>query len=146
MCRAGYDPREMPHVFEMLGRVSGAQDGGRLPQWLVTHPDPENNDATLRGTIVWLEYRGAIYRLVAYALAGQWMRYRATAERVHRERPAAPARLAARLGGARAPQSGGAEHAARGRPAGEVGGGQAAAVSAVSGSGRDEWLPAGARG
>jgi predicted Zn-dependent protease len=39
--RAGYDLREMPHVFETLKRVSGT-GGGRLPQWLATHPDPEN--------------------------------------------------------------------------------------------------------
>jgi len=37
-----YDPREMPHVFEMLTRVSQAQGGGRVPEWLATHPDPEN--------------------------------------------------------------------------------------------------------
>ena len=42
MRRGNYDPREMPHVFEMLGRVSQAQGGGRVPQWLATHPDPEN--------------------------------------------------------------------------------------------------------
>ncbi len=35
-------PREMPHVFEMLDRVSQAQGGGRVPQWLATHPNPEN--------------------------------------------------------------------------------------------------------
>jgi predicted Zn-dependent protease len=40
--RAHYDPREMPHVFEMLARVSQAQGGGRVPAWLATHPDPEN--------------------------------------------------------------------------------------------------------
>src|SRR5881275_2326244 len=40
--RAAYDPREMPHVFEMLTRVSQAQGGGRVPEWLATHPDPEN--------------------------------------------------------------------------------------------------------
>src|SRR5438045_7013385 len=40
--RAAYDPREMPHVFEMLTRVSQAQGGGRVPEWLATHPNPEN--------------------------------------------------------------------------------------------------------
>ncbi|HLB81597.1 MAG TPA: M48 family metalloprotease [Gemmatimonadales bacterium] len=39
--RGRYDPREMPHVFEMLTRVS-AQGGGRVPEWLATHPNPEN--------------------------------------------------------------------------------------------------------
>ena len=40
--RGQYDPREMPHVFEMLTRVSQAQGGGRVPEWLATHPNPEN--------------------------------------------------------------------------------------------------------
>jgi predicted Zn-dependent protease len=40
--RGNYDPREMPHVFEMLARVSQTEGGGRVPQWLATHPDPEN--------------------------------------------------------------------------------------------------------
>src|SRR5256885_9259184 len=39
--RGRYDPREMPNVFEMLTRVS-AQGGGRVPEWLATHPNPEN--------------------------------------------------------------------------------------------------------
>jgi predicted Zn-dependent protease len=42
MRRVNYDPREMPHVFEMLTHVSQAQGGGRVPEWLATHPDPEN--------------------------------------------------------------------------------------------------------
>src|SRR5581483_975197 len=32
--RANYDPREMPHVFDMLARVSRAEGGGRVPEWL----------------------------------------------------------------------------------------------------------------
>ncbi len=40
--RVGYDPREMPGVFEMLAAVSEASGGGRVPEWLSTHPDPEN--------------------------------------------------------------------------------------------------------
>jgi predicted Zn-dependent protease len=42
MRRVNFDPREMPHVFEMLTRVSQVQGGGRVPEWLATHPDPEN--------------------------------------------------------------------------------------------------------
>ena len=42
MIRAGYDPREMPDVFETLRRVSEAQGAGRIPGWLSTHPAPEN--------------------------------------------------------------------------------------------------------
>ena len=42
MRAAGYDPREMADVFEMLARVSAASGGGRTPEWLSTHPNPEN--------------------------------------------------------------------------------------------------------
>jgi predicted Zn-dependent protease len=38
----GYDVRAMRNMFEMLQRVSGTNPGGKLPQWLSTHPDPEN--------------------------------------------------------------------------------------------------------
>src|SRR5438874_4126399 len=37
MWRASYDAREMPHVFQMLARVSQAQAGGRVPERL-PHP------------------------------------------------------------------------------------------------------------
>ncbi len=40
MTRVGYDPREMPGVFDMLGRVTEAGGGRGLPVWLSTHPDP----------------------------------------------------------------------------------------------------------
>jgi predicted Zn-dependent protease len=41
-----YDVREMANVFQTLNRASqlGAT-GGRLPEWLSTHPDPENRVA-----------------------------------------------------------------------------------------------------
>jgi predicted Zn-dependent protease len=42
MGRANYDPRQMPPVFNMLSRVGAASGGGRLPEWLSTHPDPGN--------------------------------------------------------------------------------------------------------
>jgi predicted Zn-dependent protease len=35
-----YDVREMAKVFQTLDRVSGAAGGGRLPEWLATHPNP----------------------------------------------------------------------------------------------------------
>lgn len=42
----GYDVRAMRTMFEMLQRVSGGGGaGGKLPQWLSTHPDPENRIA-----------------------------------------------------------------------------------------------------
>jgi predicted Zn-dependent protease len=42
----GYDVRAMRSMFEMLQRASAAGGGGgRLPQWLSTHPDPEDRIA-----------------------------------------------------------------------------------------------------
>ena len=35
-----YDVREMANVFQTLDRVSSAGGGGRLPEWLATHPNP----------------------------------------------------------------------------------------------------------
>ena len=42
MVRAGNDPRAMTRVFDMLNRISQASGGARLPEWLETHPNPEN--------------------------------------------------------------------------------------------------------
>jgi predicted Zn-dependent protease len=42
MVRAGNDPRQMIRVFDMLNRVSQASGGGRVPEWLETHPNPEH--------------------------------------------------------------------------------------------------------
>ena len=41
MTRANYDPRQMVDVFTMLNRVSQAS-GSSLPDWLSTHPNPED--------------------------------------------------------------------------------------------------------
>ncbi len=56
MVSAGYDPREMVDVFRMLEGVS-AQAGaeGRLPQWLSSHPNPENREAWASRTVGSLE-------------------------------------------------------------------------------------------
>jgi len=40
MSRAGYDPRELAHMFETIERQSGG--GGGNPQWLSSHPNPGN--------------------------------------------------------------------------------------------------------
>lgn len=40
MMQDGYDPRAMREMFTMLGRVS--EGAGRLPNWLATHPAPED--------------------------------------------------------------------------------------------------------
>ncbi|HYU34903.1 MAG TPA: M48 family metalloprotease [Thermoanaerobaculia bacterium] len=42
MVRGNYDAREMPQVFETLRRVSQKESqGGRVPNWLLTHPTEE---------------------------------------------------------------------------------------------------------
>jgi predicted Zn-dependent protease len=41
----GYDVREMVSVFRTLDRVSAGSGSERLPQWLATHPNPENRIA-----------------------------------------------------------------------------------------------------
>lgn len=47
MVAENYDPREMAGVFTTLRRASeSASGGGKLPEWLSTHPDPENRVAT----------------------------------------------------------------------------------------------------
>ena len=41
MVRDGYDPTALRGVFDMLASVSGGE-GGRIPEWQLTHPYPEN--------------------------------------------------------------------------------------------------------
>ncbi|HEX6644537.1 MAG TPA: M48 family metalloprotease [Gemmatimonadales bacterium] len=50
MVREGYDPREMASMFETLQRASGGGEG-RLPEWLSTHPNPENREVAVRQRI-----------------------------------------------------------------------------------------------
>jgi predicted Zn-dependent protease len=47
--REGYDPRQMAEVFETLGRVGSqqSQGQGRIPNWLSTHPAPEDRVARI---------------------------------------------------------------------------------------------------
>ena len=42
MTLSGYDPHEMPKVFNTLDRVGGARGGRSMPTWLSTHPNPGN--------------------------------------------------------------------------------------------------------
>ena len=64
MYRLGYDPREMPKVFAMLESVSQAEGGDRLPQWLATHPDPENRLQHINALIAQLpqDFSGRLVR------------------------------------------------------------------------------------
>ena len=48
MVRADKDPREMIEVFDMLNRVTAAGEGGRVPEWLATHPSPTNRSERLQ--------------------------------------------------------------------------------------------------
>jgi predicted Zn-dependent protease len=41
--KAGYDSREIPKTYTMLGRI-GARSGSRLPTFLSTHPDPGDRE------------------------------------------------------------------------------------------------------
>lgn len=48
MSRVGYDPDALVGVFEMLASVSGSSEGGRVPEWQLTHPYPENREDQIR--------------------------------------------------------------------------------------------------
>ncbi|HSW30708.1 MAG TPA: M48 family metalloprotease [Longimicrobiales bacterium] len=50
MGRLGYDPEAMVGVMDMLASVSGSGDG-RVPEWQLTHPYPENREAHIRSLI-----------------------------------------------------------------------------------------------
>lgn len=40
VARAAFDPREVSNFFNVLGRLSAANDRETIPGWLSTHPDP----------------------------------------------------------------------------------------------------------
>jgi predicted Zn-dependent protease len=69
MRRANFDPRAMPEVFVLLERVSESQGGGgRLPEWLATHPNPENRRADIAEQIAALpqDFSGTVVNRDAY--------------------------------------------------------------------------------
>ncbi len=49
MTRVGYDPHALEGVFQMLASQGGG--GGRIPEWQLTHPHPENREANIRQLI-----------------------------------------------------------------------------------------------
>jgi predicted Zn-dependent protease len=52
MTRVGYDPGAMLEVFDVLDGVTRAEGGGaRMPDWLSTHPSPENRLARIQARI-----------------------------------------------------------------------------------------------
>src|SRR5437016_3363470 len=115
MRRVNYDPREMPHVFEMLTRVSPAKDAAVelsfakeptadaaaaafLSQRGFTSGYPVRTSVsglpavsaafaaaaetgTLRGTALFVEHGGAVYRLLGYATEVRWPVVQPVAER-----------------------------------------------------------------
>ena len=50
MTRDGYDPEAMIGVFRMLAQTGGSAEG-RLPEWQLTHPYPENREDNMRQLI-----------------------------------------------------------------------------------------------
>ena len=44
MANDGFDARQMVDVFKTLDRVSKLAGAGKLPEWLQTHPNPENRE------------------------------------------------------------------------------------------------------
>lgn len=48
---AGYDPRQMLGVFQTLDRISASSGAERLPNWLSTHPNPEDRGKRLAAQI-----------------------------------------------------------------------------------------------
>jgi predicted Zn-dependent protease len=69
--RGNFDPREMPEVFAMLGRVSQAGGGGRSPEWLSTHPNPENRYQRIQQAIAQLpqDFSGTVVNRDSYLLS-----------------------------------------------------------------------------
>jgi predicted Zn-dependent protease len=44
MSRVGYEPAELSGVMGMLSQVTSAGGGQEVPEWLSTHPNPENRE------------------------------------------------------------------------------------------------------
>jgi beta-barrel assembly-enhancing protease len=42
MAKAGYDPRQLAHMFETIEKESQSSGGGGTPQWMNSHPNPGN--------------------------------------------------------------------------------------------------------
>jgi predicted Zn-dependent protease len=51
MIQEGYDPNQMPPVFDVLDQISRSEGGRAIPEWASTHPDPGNRAAAIRRDI-----------------------------------------------------------------------------------------------
>ena len=69
--RGGYDAREMPEVFTVLKRVGEAAGAGGIPNWLATHPDPEQRRERIERV---LEGRDAEFEGLKIERAGYFQR------------------------------------------------------------------------
>src|SRR5215813_469446 len=57
--RAAYDPKQVSNFFDVLGRLSAANDRQTIPGWLSTHPDPpERVQATRMLADQWIAMLG----------------------------------------------------------------------------------------
>jgi predicted Zn-dependent protease len=49
MSRLGYDPHQLGGVMAMLGQTSASGGAGQMPEWLSTHPNPDNRGERITG-------------------------------------------------------------------------------------------------
>ena len=67
MTREAYDPREMLEVFGVLDGVTRAEGGGgRMPDWLSTHPSPGNRLTRIQGQIATTGASGTVVNRPQY--------------------------------------------------------------------------------
>jgi predicted Zn-dependent protease len=51
MIQGGWDADQMPPVFDVISATSRQTEGGRVPEWASTHPDPDRRAERLREQI-----------------------------------------------------------------------------------------------
>ena len=66
MTREDYDPRQMVSVMGMLDRVTREAGGSGMPDWLSTHPNPENRAARIQTEIATTSVSGSVVRRAEY--------------------------------------------------------------------------------
>jgi predicted Zn-dependent protease len=66
MTREDYDPRHLVRVMGMLDRVTREAGGSRMPDWMSTHPSPENRASRIRAEIAATSASGSVARPAEY--------------------------------------------------------------------------------
>jgi predicted Zn-dependent protease len=66
MTREAYDPGEMLEVFGVLDGVTRAEGGGRMPDWLSTHPSPGNRLTRIQSQIATTGASGSVVNRAEY--------------------------------------------------------------------------------